>query len=131
MFVFTQNLYGGLPIAMNIQQVNYWPSSYPVFTDLAKSIGEWRWSSRWGMKNRKGALINYDTNGYPIGVPQKINDEDSYPVGIFNNNVSGNYLLTFDGNGKIDLKSNNKKTIKITARKPNKIYFTILHSPLY
>ena len=101
--------YGKLPIGMNLPSNNYYTTGI-IFKDVMKtasemitfnSEGESPWNTNLLEK------ISKDENGYPLEIPAKTPGAKPQCVRfLFNNNYpAGRYLLNYDGQGQLEVKS--------------------------
>ena len=117
-----------LPIGMNIGSFNYYTSQL-CFTDAMKMSGDmFTYYSGGPWDSQKIAEITRDINGYPTKVPFTTSDGNQSMIRLLLNNFySGDYVLTFDGSGTIEIGglsgvvkvNNNKYSLTFTGTGSN------------
>ncbi len=112
-----------LPIGMNLPSNNYYTTGI-IFKDVMKTASEMitfnnEGESPWNTE-LLGKIVR-DENGYPLEIPAKIPGNKPQCVRfLFNNNYpAGKYLLSYDGEGELEVKS------AATEKKDGKTYIII------
>jgi hypothetical protein len=93
-----------LPIGMNISSFNYY-TPQTGFVDAMKMTGDMFTYYKGGpWDSQQIGEIPRDDNGYPIQVPFTTSDGKASLIRfLLNNYYSGDYVLTFDGTGTIEI----------------------------